>query len=69
MTFPLHPRLVTDAEIPIPVSSPSLSTSWRIFLKCLSQNDVRSSYLSRALCYDYITYSDHILVDTHLVNA
>lgn len=24
-----------------------------------------ASYLSWRVCYDYVTYSDHILVDTH----
>lgn len=33
---------------------------WNVYLRTIC-----SSYLSWRVCYDYITYSEHILVDTH----
>lgn len=57
---------VLDVETLSPVSSPfpvsSLANAFEMLLLCM----MCSSYLSWWICYDYVTYSDHILVDVHI---
>lgn len=52
---------VVDVESLSPVSSPSSSALW-----CMLLLGMCSSYFSWRVCYDYITSSDHILVDAHI---